>query len=83
VKDIRCALGTHRFRGWVAHTDGPCVFELEVHMFRQCERCPKMQHSFATIDNDPPVYRLDGGIPKRDLRSEASRERQNDDAPSA
>lgn len=49
---ILCAiLGIHRYRGWVAHTEGPCVFVSEVHNFRKCERCPKMQHSFATINN--------------------------------
>lgn len=49
MRSLFCRLGFHRFRGWVAHTDGPCVFESEVHNFRKCERCPKMQNIFSTV----------------------------------
>jgi hypothetical protein len=49
MKRLLCALGIHRVRGWAAHTE--CVFVSEVHNFRKCERCPKMQHSFSTIAN--------------------------------
>lgn len=56
---LRCLLG-HHFRGWVAHTDGPCVFDTahkieegrgEIHIFRYCMRCRKGEHLFATINN--------------------------------
>lgn len=51
MRHILCLLGLHKFRAWVAHTEGPCVFELDIHVFRQCERCPKSEHKFATINN--------------------------------
>jgi hypothetical protein len=51
MRSLRCRIGIHRFRGWVTHTNGPCVFESEAHVFRRCERCPKMEHEFATINN--------------------------------
>lgn len=51
---LLCRMGMHHFRGWVAHTNGPCVFEhTEAHIFRYCMRCRKGQHLFATIHNDP------------------------------
>lgn len=50
---ILCSLlGMHKYRGWVAHVDGPCVFTSEVHNFRKCKHCPKMEHSFSTIQTE-------------------------------
>lgn len=51
--NLRCGLGFHHFRGWVAHTNGPCLFHSagEVHVFRYCARCRKGEHLFATINN--------------------------------
>jgi len=46
-----CRLGLHSFGRWIAHTDGMCVFVSEVHIFRKCARCPKMQNDWAQIQN--------------------------------
>jgi hypothetical protein len=53
---ILCTLfGRHRYRGWVTHLDPerPCVFTSEVHLLRQCERCPKQQHAMAPLPINP------------------------------
>lgn len=59
---LLCKVGMHHFRGWVAHTDGPCVFEhVEAHIFRYCIRCRKGQHLFATINNGTESINVEAG----------------------
>lgn len=48
---IFCWLGWHHWGPWVAHTDGPCVFVSEIHIFRQCWNCTRQKHDFAKIKN--------------------------------
>jgi hypothetical protein len=51
MRSLFCLLGSHDWRDWTAHTDGPCVFESDVHIFRYCKRknCTKGQHDFARV----------------------------------
>lgn len=53
MRNPLCLVGIHDWREWTAHTDGPCVFASEVHIFRYCKRkgCHKSQHDFVAVNN--------------------------------
>ena len=70
---LRCLLG-HDWGAWFAHTDGPCVFQSSIHIFRRCLRCSKNEHLFAEINNGPD-FRPDG---KPDLIGRLREDREGD-----
>lgn len=81
MRNPLCVIGIHSWGDWFAHTNGPCVFNSEVHIFRACSRCRKSVHRFAKIQNGDKPYRWDetSGMWKPDLRAMAKQEREEFD----